>query len=147
MPKILFAFFFIFLATHAQAEDMAGHYEVLGVGNATCKDYLIQRNPNPYEQMYADPLNHDSGTQALDAHLDREYLSWMYGYLSAFNQWVRDTYSVRAGVTVEELRNWVTQYCLSHRDTRFHSAVEAFVDTHFAKRMSSDPGDGGNAKR
>src|SRR6185312_2289269 len=53
MPRTLFAFVFIFLATHAQAEDVAGHYEVLGVGNATCKDYLIRRNPNPYEQMYA----------------------------------------------------------------------------------------------
>jgi hypothetical protein len=147
MPRTLLAFFLIFLATHARAADVAGHYEVLGVGNNTCNDYLIQRDPNPYERMYADPLNHENSAQAPDPHLDREYLSWMYGYLSAFDQWVRNTYSVRAGVDVEELRNWVTQYCLSHRDTRFHSAVEAFVDTHFAKRMSSDPGEGRNAKR
>ena len=147
MPRTLIALFFVFLATHAQAEDVAGHYEVLGVGNKTCNDYLIQRNPSAYEQMYADPLNHGSSPQTFDAQLDREYLSWMYGYLSAFDQWVRDTYSVRAGVSVEELRDWITQYCLSHRNTKFHSAVEAFVDARFAKRMTADPAEGRNAGR
>lgn len=141
MPRMLFAICFVFLATHAQAEDIAGHYEVLGVGNNSCNQYLVQRNPNPYEQMYGNPLNHGSSAQAADPHLDRDYLTWMNGYLSAFDQWVGDTYSVRAGVNAEELRNWITQYCLSHRDARFHSAVEAFVDTHFAKRMSSAPGE------
>jgi hypothetical protein len=147
MPRTALALLFILIATQAQAEDVAGHYEVLGVGNSTCSEYLIQRDPNPYEQMYADPLNHGSDAQAVDPHLDREYLSWTYGYLSAFDQWVSDTYSVRAGVSVEQLRDWVTQYCLAHRSARFHSAVEAFVDTHFAKRMSSDPEEGRNAKR
>jgi len=147
MSRTLLALFFVFLATHARAEDLAGHYEVLGLGNKTCNEYLVQRNPNAYEQMYEDPLNHHNNGQTLDAHLDQEYLSWMYGYLSAFDQWVRDTYSVRAGVSVKELRDWITQYCLSHRTARFHSAVEAFVDSRFAKRMSTDPAEGRNAGR
>lgn len=147
MSRALLALFFVVLAAQAQAEDRAGRYEVLGLGTKTCSDYLVQRNPNAYERMYENPLNHGSTAEPLDAQLDREYLSWMYGYLSAFDQWVRDTYSVRAGVSVEDLRNWVTQYCLAHRDAQFHSAVEAFVDAQFAKRMPADPAEGRKARR
>jgi hypothetical protein len=63
----------------------------------------------------------------------------MTRYLTAFNKWTSDTYSIRSGVGIMALRSWLVQHCLSHRQTKFYQAVEAFVDLHFAKRTSSDP--------
>jgi hypothetical protein len=137
IPKIAVALLPIFLATAAHAEDKAGHYEVLGIGGNTCEQYLAVRNPNPYEDTYGDPQRHR--ISAPDAFPDKEYFDWMSGYLSAFNKWISDTYSIRSGVGIEDLRKWLVQYCLSHRETKFYEAVEAFVDLHFAKRTSSDP--------
>ncbi|HUJ98204.1 MAG TPA: hypothetical protein VLV85_08170 [Stellaceae bacterium] len=127
----------IFLAAAAHAEDTSGHYEVLGTGNRTCDQYLTARNPNPYEDTYGDPQRRQ--VSAPDTFSDREYVEWMNGYLTAFDTWVSDTYSIRSGVGIEEMRNWLVQYCLSHRQAKFYTAVEAFVDLHFAKRISSDP--------
>jgi hypothetical protein len=138
-PRIVVAFFAILLATAAYAEDKGGHYEVLGIGGNTCEQYLAVRNPNPYEDThtYGDPYNR--GVSTPDTFPDKEYFDWMTGYLTAFNKWISNTYSIRSGVGVMELRSWLVQYCLSHRQTKFYEAVEAFVDLHFAKRTSSDP--------
>jgi hypothetical protein len=127
------------LATAAYAEDKGGHFEVLGIGGNTCQQYLAVRNPNPYEHedTYGDPYNRLVSTP--DNFPDKEYFDWMMGYLTAFNKWISDTYSIRGGVGIEALRGWLVQYCLSHRQTKFYEALEAFVDLHFAKRTSSDP--------
>jgi hypothetical protein len=127
----------LMVAAVANAEDKSGHYEILGIGNNTCGQYLAVRNPNPYEDSYGDPYDRRVGTP--DTFPDKEYFDWMTGYLSAFDKWISDTYSIRGGVGIDELRNWLVQYCLSHRQAKFHQAVEAFVDLHFAKRTSSDP--------
>lgn len=125
------------VAAVAHAEDKSGHYEILGIGNNTCGQYLAVRNPNPYEDSYGDPYDRRVGTP--DTFPDKEYFDWMTGYLSAFDKWISDTYSIRSGVGIDELHNWLVQYCLSHREAKFYQAVEAFVDLHFAKRTSSDP--------
>jgi len=126
------------LAAVANAEDKTGHYEILGIGNNTCGQYLAVRNPNPYEDGNGDP--YDRPVRTPDTFPDKEYFDWMTGYLTAFDKWVSDTYSIRGGVGTDELRNWLVQYCLSHRETKFYQAVEAFVALHFAKRTSSGPG-------
>jgi len=105
------------------ADDRQGHFEILGLGNRTCAQYLIVRNPTPY----------DTGGEP-----DRDYLAWMHGYLTAFNKWVDNTYSIRSTLGVADLRTWVVQYCQQHPAVRFQEAIDAFTISHFRERQPAE---------
>jgi hypothetical protein len=107
-------------AFSAQAEDRRGKYEILGLGKSTCREYSIVRNPNPY----------DNG-----AVPDKEYIAWLQGYLSAFDTWIGDTYSIRGQDTVAQLRDWLVAYCAQNPDITFEKAVAALVALHFRNRI------------
>jgi hypothetical protein len=109
----------ILLAPAALADDRQGRFEILGLGNRSCEEYLIARSHNVYG----------------DADADAAWLSWAHGYLTSFNKWVADTYSIRGGVALAELRAWLVEFCEKHQTTRFQETVDAFAAAHYNNRL------------
>lgn len=83
------------------AADDTGQYLTMGLGNLTCKSYL----------------NEDEEGAAY-------YLSWLAGYMTAYNHLAEDTYSILGKTkTIEQLESWLHDYCTVNSDHTFESAI------------------------
>jgi hypothetical protein len=73
----------------------------MGLGNLSCKSFL----------------NEDEEGAAY-------YLSWLAGYMTAYNHLSEDTYSILGKTkTIEQIESWLRDYCTINGDKTFESAI------------------------
>ena len=83
------------------AADDTGNYLTMGLGNSSCKSFL----------------NEDDNGAAY-------YLSWLAGYMTAYNYSQEDTYSILGETkTVTQVESWLRDYCTVNGDETFEEAV------------------------
>jgi hypothetical protein len=105
-PNKLFATFLVLtllITFHSPsyAADDTGQYLTMGLGNLTCKSYL---NENEEGAAY--------------------YLSWLAGYMTAYNHLEEDTYSILGETkTIGQLESWLRDYCTVNSGHTFESAI------------------------
>ena len=93
--------FFIPISPSSFAADDTGQYLTMGLGNLTCKSFL---------------------------HEDEEgaayYLSWLAGYMTAYNNLSEETYSVLGKTkTIGQIESWLRDYCTINGDHTFEAAA------------------------
>ena len=93
------------LVVHARAQD----FPLLGQGNLSCSTWLERRAG-------------DGG--------DRETMvSWVLGYITAFNQYAADPgIDISAGQKTEELTGWIDDYCRQNSTAKLQQASAALVE-------------------
>ena len=88
-----------------QAADEAGQYLIMGLGNASCKSFIAE---DELGQAY--------------------YLSWLAGYMTAYNYIQEDTYSIMGETkTVNQIQSWLKDYCTINPDVSFEAAVRKMI--------------------
>lgn len=85
----------------SHAADDTGQYLTMGLGNLSCKSFL----------------NEDEEGAAY-------YLSWLAGYMTAYNHLAEDTYSILGKTkTIGQLESWLRDYCTVNGDQTFEYAI------------------------
>ena len=115
---ILFTFLFAFtLISPTMAVDETDQYLTMGLGNLSCKSFL---NENENGAAY--------------------YLSWLAGYMTAYNYLSEDTYSILGKTkTVDQIESWLHDYCTVNGDETFESAVRNLLNNLKYFRQKQKP--------
>ncbi len=95
--------FILLISTNSSsyAADDTGHYLTMGLGNLSCKSFL----------------NEDDEGAAY-------YLSWLGGYMTAYNHLSEDTYSILGeSKTIRQIESWLRDYCTVNGNHNFESAI------------------------
>ncbi|MDW3094784.1 MAG: HdeA/HdeB family chaperone [Gammaproteobacteria bacterium] len=101
-----FASIILFLATLLcananYAADDTGQYLTMGLGNLSCKSFLTE-----------------------DEKGAAYYLSWLAGYMTAYNYLQEETYSILGKTkTVNQVESWLRDYCTINGDQTFEEAA------------------------
>jgi hypothetical protein len=109
----------ICLPATAVAADPRGDFAVRGIGLETCGAYAEQRAEQPALRMAA--------------------RSWLNGYLTAYNQFVLDTYDVTAGKSLEELETGLEGYCQANPEHTISFAAIAVASSLDPARIRANP--------
>ena len=81
--------------------DDTGQYQTMGLGNATCKSFLSE---NEQGAAY--------------------YLSWLAGYMTAYNFVQEETYSILGKTKdINQVESWLRDYCTVNGSETFEDAV------------------------
>lgn len=98
---LFFALTLIFSATAvSHSADDTGRYLTMGLGNATCKSFLTEDDGAAY------------------------YISWLAGYMTAYNFVKEDTYSILGKTkSIGQVESWLRDYCAMNGNETFESAV------------------------
>jgi len=107
------------LCTNLPAKDVDGRFAAFGPGARPCTAYAAMRGGS-------DPL-------------DRDWIAWLTGYLSAFNVIVPGTFNIVGDYSVEEVLAWLDQYCAAHPDERFANAAAALTVALYPERNNLSP--------
>ncbi len=95
-------FLTILLFTQAiHAADDTGQYLTMGLGNLSCKSFLAE-----------------------DEKGAAYYLSWLAGYMTAYNSLQEETYSILGKTkTVNQVESWLRDYCTVNGEQTFEEAA------------------------
>ena len=94
-------FFLVAINQLALSADDAGQYLIMGLGNSTCKSFIAE----------------DEAGQAY-------YLSWLAGYMTAYNYTQEETYSILGETkNAHQIESWLIDYCTVNSNERFESAI------------------------
>ena len=86
---------------HVHAADDAQQYMTMGLGNMSCNSFLNES---------------DEGAAY--------YLSWLAGYMTAYNKFNEETYSILGKTkTIDQIESWLHDYCTVNGDETFESAI------------------------
>jgi hypothetical protein len=83
------------------AKDNTGEYITMGLGNNSCKAFVYE---------------YDNAASY--------YLSWLAGYMTAYNLTQEDTYSILGNnKDVSQIQTWLLDYCKFNGEQTFEHAV------------------------
>jgi len=113
----------------ARADDGQGRFAIKGIGAYPCKTYLEERKKGG-ENAYM-------------------FGGWIYGYLTASNQFQSDTFDLAPWENLDTLALYLDSYCQANPDTSFAQAMfnmtRALTDARL--KTPSNPQQIGNAER
>ena len=94
------------LSRSAWAADEAGQYLIMGLGNASCESFLAE---DELGQAY--------------------YLSWLAGYMTAYNYSQEETYSIMGeSKTINQIQSWLKDYCTVNPEEKFEAAIRKMIN-------------------
>ncbi|MGE0383739.1 MAG: hypothetical protein AB7Q97_03360 [Gammaproteobacteria bacterium] len=105
------------------AADANGNYAVLGAGQVSC--FAFQR---------------DSAA----AGATERYRGFVFGYITAYNTFMAETYSIMGETSADALLDRVGDYCQDHPVVSFEHAVQAVIEQLAEGRYRSAPRGGWN---
>lgn len=110
----------VFAGTWAvRAADGAGNFAVKGVGLERCERFTAERAANSQTYWY--------------------FLSWLNGYLSAYNQYVPETYDITPRTSIANLASAFDVYCRQNPDRTFLEGAISLTQAVAARRMQTRP--------
>lgn len=105
----------VFLALPVQAGDKDGRYAIKGAGRMTCEKFLEAR---------------DSKTSDLLI-----YGGWIEGYITAVNNYEKETYDITPWQTTELTLGLVARGCEGNKEARFVDVVAALFRQYYGARL------------
>ncbi len=114
------------LSTEAPlASESNGKFFVTGPGATTCKSfsnaYAVAQIP-PASKSDEDVVKYSISTVPVSI-----YLSWITGFISAFNELAPHTYSIAGKTSNEEILSYVNEYCLQHQKDDVWQATNSLI--------------------
>lgn len=121
--KPLSFLFFSVLLTNctAQAATKEGSYATYGHGGNSCGAYLEALNKGRSGRGYNE---------------ENEYIVWARGYLSAYNHYMSNTYSILGQTDLEGAMAFIEKYCRENPLSPFSEAVEELVIRLYPNRRT-----------
>ena len=107
----------LILISQAEAADINGRFIILGFGSESCGTYVAERKLGK----------------------DNPYRGWLTGYLSAYNESLKNTYNVLGNTDVEAALLWIDKYCNEHPLDSFADANKALLTELLPRRQVSKP--------
>lgn len=114
------------LCNSGAARDIDGHFAALAPGGNQCADYLAARME--------------------DIEAQREYVHWLSGYFSAFNQIVAGTYNVMGETSADEILKRIDTRCRNNESELFIHAAAAITRQLYESRANLSPNADNRAK-
>lgn len=108
-------------STTAVAVDSGGNYAVWGLGKKSCYGF----------------------TQAVGGDDFDKYKHYIRGFLTAYNIFTEKTYSITGKMNINEVVDWLDEYCGENPMSGLESALLSFTFDHYDKRMKSSGSSGG----
>ena len=103
--------------TGLPAADDTGQYLIMGLGNTSCDSFLSEN---------------DTGAAY--------YLSWLAGYMTAYNHLQKDTYSiVGESKDAAHIQSWLRDYCTVNGSESFEKAVRKLLRNLHYFRIKQKP--------
>ncbi len=97
------------------ATDGAGNYAVWGKGKQSCFSYSRARQDDDI----------------------RDYKNYTMGYLTATNIMMEQTYSISGKMHLDEIFQWMDEYCQDNPMSSYEGALTEFALSHFEARSKS----------
>ena len=117
----------VFLVCDASiARDIDGHFAVLAPGGNSCGDYLTARSEAGESQW--------------------NYINWLSGYFSAFNQIVANTYNVMGDASADDILRRIDNRCRRNESELFINAAAAVTRQLYESRANLSPNADNRAK-
>ena len=108
------------------AVDNQGRFYALGVGMRKCNDFIKFRERR-IEKFTARDYE-------ITGHVVEH---WVAGYLTAHNYYVVDTYNIKGDANLEQIAEWLEEFCRSDQDEYFAEAVVALAESLHDKRVTT----------
>jgi hypothetical protein len=105
------------LPTAILAADNNNNYAIWGMGRKVCNNYNKAREAEDYVR----------------------YKDYLMGYLTAYNKLAQDTYRVSGKKDLNEILEWMDEYCETKQIHSFESAVTDFIIEHTEDRIKRSP--------
>ena len=117
----------LLLSLPAAGRDIGGDFAVLGIGGQSCAAYLQARREH--------------------AAQEQAYVTWMLGYLSAFNLIVDNTYNILGSNDINDALDWLDRQCAAAPHTPFVNAAAAMTEILHPVRANLHPDKAGGPNR
>ncbi len=115
--RIAIALLLITFAASATAMDSAAKYAVWGVGSKACFSYNKDKK----------------------AGNGQKYLDYVMGYLTAYNTFTPETYSISGRMDLDAVEAWLDHYCGKKPVNSFDQAMIDFIHDHIKSRYRVAP--------
>jgi hypothetical protein len=109
----VFILFLSFQPIITQAADKNGSYAIWGMGRKTCYSYNLAREAEDYVR----------------------YKDYMMGYLTAYNAIAEDTYRISGKMDLNDILEWMDDYCELKQVHAFELALADFINEHKDTRI------------
>jgi hypothetical protein len=122
--KPLLSFFlcsFLLANCTAQAATKEGNYATYGHGGNSCGAYLEVLNKGRSGHGYSE---------------ENEYIDWARGYLSGYNRYMSNTYSILGQTDLEGSMAFIEKYCRENPLSQFGEAVEKLIIRLYPNRRT-----------
>ena len=99
----------------------------LGVGGESCSVYMTtyEHNPNSVDD---DHEIGDEGVHHEAAYTSSDYIHWLQGYLSAYNQYENDGKEVSARASAGGMLYFLYRRCSETPEAAFHTMMPALLE-------------------
>ncbi len=115
MKSLIIILIITLTSSAALAVDSGGNYAVWGLGKKSCFGY----------------------SQAIAGDDVEKYKHYIRGFLTAYNIFTEKTYSITGNMNVNDIVDWVQEYCSENPMSGLETALINFTFEHYDKRMKS----------
>lgn len=116
MKSPLFALALLALPGLASAADDKGQFQILGAGSRPCSEYSAA---SPQSKQFVE--------------------TWFAGYITAMNRSTSQTYNLVGNATVEQMHEWLANYCRNNPQNLIAIAVHAMLEAAYPNRIQTSP--------
>ena len=147
MKFLLTIFGYLFLSNAAIAVDKSGNYAVWGIGMKSCftfnsvnvnylnSDETIEEKNNSWISKLKFWENEkDENTEVENFDRFRNYIK---GYITSYNTFTEDTYSITGLMKEKEVIEWLNNYCEENPMSSLDTALTNFIFEHYEERMKT----------
>ena len=147
MKYLLSTFVLLFISNNAMTIDKSGNYAVWGIGMKSCFTF---------NSITVNYLNQDETSQEKDEdwisklkfwekkedktdeteNFDK-YRNYIKGYITAYNIFTEDTYSITGVMKEKDVIVWLNDYCKENPMSSLETALTNFTFEVYDKRMKT----------
>jgi hypothetical protein len=102
------------------------HADPAGIATSTCSMYMTTYEHNP-DTLGANHDDGDEGVHLEAAYTSPDYIIWLQGYVSAYNQYENDGQGVGRGINAGPVLHFLYQRCSEAPDATFISVLPALI--------------------
>lgn len=111
------------VSVQAHAIDASGNYAVWGAGKKSC--FGFQQDMS-------------------EGNTDK-YANYMKGFITAYNIFTDNTYSISGNMNENQIFEWIDGYCTDNPMSSFEAALTSFTFDHYDNRSKNARANGGTA--
>ena len=147
MKFLLIIFGYLFLSNSAIAIDKSGNYAVWGIGMKSCFTFnsATVNYLNPDDAISENDDNWISKLKFWENKKDNnnevenfeKYRNYIKGFITAYNIFTEDTYSITGVMKEKDVILWINTYCEENPMSSLETAITNFTFDVYDKRMKS----------